>query len=277
MTLGTTTIRAVDVAVFGNLNNPSQNAIDLRDTTQVLVGTSTTAFGIVANAGSGVVNLAANAGTGDLWSIGNVNFAATSAKVNGTLRCHGTSNAVAGQITGTRLENQNIILGNTVITATFPVPPPVDQTTNGTITSGPAAFGNVTLNSGGTLHLTTPGIYTFESLFLNAGTTLQIDTTASGGAFFIYIRGGTNGFSFSAATTGFDPTKVRFVCFDARGATIQAGNTTTPFLGTVVAMAGPLNMQGSARQWRGAFFGQTVTPQPNALAIHHFPFVQWEA
>jgi hypothetical protein len=271
-----TTIHAVSVAVFGSLNTVGSNSIDLRTGVQVTEGSGST-FASIASSGTGTASYQTSVSTGDLWSIGNIAFP-SGATINGTLRVAVTpSPTPAGHVTGSTFAPTTITTSTTTITASFPVPPPADQVINSTLSTGPGAFGNITVNSGGTLSLTSPGIYTFESLTLNDASNLQINTT-SASAYFIYIRGGgtTSPFTFSAITNGFDPTKVRFVCFDSRGANLLAGSSTTPFLGTVVTPNGPLNLQGSTREWRGAFFGASVLIQPSSNIVRHFGFIGWE-
>ena len=260
------TIVASQVAIFGNAASPA-TPIDIRDGVPVLEGATGNAGGIVANAGSGGVNFAANADSGDVWSIGNVTLN-SGAVINGNLRTHGTvtPNPPLTQVTGTSSLGTTINLGLTVIRATFPPRPLQDfnQSTDLTLASG--SYGDVTLN-GGTLTLS-PGTYTFESLTLNSGTTFAPNTT---NPVFINVR---NALIFRGHIGTYNANNVRFAAFSSLGATLEQ-DAGSPLLGTVVAINGPLILQGS-RSCQGALFGQTSSVQPGAT-LRHIAFSAWES
>jgi hypothetical protein len=257
-------IAAPNVAVFGQADE--SDTIDLRQGVAIYEGASGTSGGIVANAGAGIVVMGPSASSGDVWSIGNVTLEARTI-VHGTLRTSGTADASASQITGQRFEQTPIQRGLTVVRATFPVPPPPDVAQNTSLTLAPGSYGNFIMN-GGTLTLQA-GTYTFESLLLNTGTGFQLHP-AHPGLVFVYVK---NFFVFRANTVSFDPAKLRFAVFGTRTTFIE-GNTSTPFLGTVVAMNSLVAVQ-SGRPCRGALFGLSIRIEPNA-SVRHVAFASWE-
>jgi hypothetical protein len=274
-------ILAPDVAVFADANTQAGNVVDIANAVNVFEGVSTTAFGVVANAGSGgTVILKSTSDTGNVWSMGPVTL--ESGVVGDLTTVHGSARGhvavtvpVNATVTpGPNLQNQNITLGRTDVTATFPQPPPADiffDDPTGTLTLPQGAYGNVTINQG-TLSLSTvPGTYTFESLTLESGTTFLCSNNTA--VVRVSIRGT---FIFRAAmNTATNPANLRFAVFGAGGATLMTGTTTSMFRGTVVAMNGALLVQDT-RTYRGAFFGRTVT-LGSGVTIQHIQFSAWEA
>lgn len=261
-------IGVTDVAVFGDTGT-STNPIALRNSVSVFKNATGTTPAVVANAGSGTVRNETPSTSGDLWSIGNVDLATPGAIIQGDLRTPGSVTPATGQVTGTSFTgptNGRINLGQTIVGITFPVPPP-DINTNQNQTLLPGGYGNVTMNAG---QLTlSPGTYTFESMILNTGSVFfAVDTS---GPVFVYIR---KGLTFRATTGAFNPANLRFVVFGTDGAVLEQ-TTTTPFLGTVVAMNGPTLLQGT-RACQGALFGQSVRVEAGSI-VHHVPFAFWES
>jgi hypothetical protein len=276
MTHLATTVTPSQVAIYGAATTGT--SIGLAPGVNVYEGITTTIWAPVANAGNGQIVLNATpiefAHTGDIWSIGNVDLPAPppTVVVHGDLRTSGTADDVAGQVSGAVFENASIVLGTTTITATFPTPPPADIThdSNTPLTLAPGAYGNVVLNLG-SLQLS-PGTYTFESLTMNTGSTLAANNAT--GAVRVNVR---NTMVFRAAMMAtVNTANLRFAVFGPGGATLGTGPiVSNVFRGTVVALNGPLIIEGGLRTYRGAFFGLTVQVFTDST-IQHIPFSAWE-
>jgi hypothetical protein len=212
------------VAVYGASATPP--SIVIGDNVSIFESLSTTAWAPLANAGNGHIVVNGGVETGDVWSIGNVNFPSGSAPVvHGDVRTSGTANESPEQVTGLVLEGATIDLGTTTITATFPSPAPADiiHSTDSTLALSPGAYGNVVANAG-TLALS-PGTYTFESLTMNAGSTL----TANNAAGFVRVNVRNQMVFRAAMPTAVNAGNLRFAVFGVGGATLGPGVTTTVF------------------------------------------------
>jgi hypothetical protein len=261
-------------ALYGaNAIGPS---VSIGSDVNVLEGPNTNVFAQVANVGNGQVVLNPAADTGNVWSIGDVDlFSGTTTQpttVHGDLRTSGVANIppVGAVVTGSVFQLATIGLGTTTITATFPTPAPADivHNTPSTLSLVPGAYGNVVVDLG-TLALS-PGTYTFESLTMNAGSQLIANNAAS----VVRVNVRTQMVFRASTTAATNPANLRFAVFGAGGASLGAGSTTTIFRGTVVALNGPLIIEGT-RTYRGAFFGLTVTVLTGAT-IQHQAFSAWE-
>ena len=295
----TATINPVDVALFGSSSfNPSV----LIEGNNIGEGTSTTAWAVVANSGTGQVVLQLGTDTGALWSRGDVMFPSGSSVpiVHGQLRTEGSANESPGQVTVTpTIEGTVIDKQLTTISATFPVLSGSNFTINsgtqtispgaitgifvngGTLTINPGSYGDLVVN-GGTVTLL-PGTYTFTNVTFNGGA--SAGTLQSNGVnaairvnvrFTLIFRGACT--ANTGGTNGYLTSNLRFAVFGSQ-ATIGArvNPDTNVFRATVVAMNGTLIVEDSQRTYRGAFFGQSVTVHSNAV-IQHFGFAaaNWE-
>ena len=271
-----TSIQAPVVGVFSDAPAASGTVIDLANEVNVNEGMVTTAWAIVANAGTGQVLLKNGSEVGDVWSVGPVALESgtgSTTTVHGSVRSGSTVTVPAGASVapGPTLQSQTILLGLTQITATFPSPPPPDinHNTNTTLSLSPGSYGNVTLNMG-TLSLS-PGTYTFESLTLNAGTSFLGNNASA--LLRVNIKGM---FIFRAAmTNATNPLNTRFAVFGTGDTLLEPGTTGSMFRGTVVAMNGTIRMQGP-RTYRGAYFGRVMVIGLGII-IQHQAFSAWEA
>lgn len=284
----TAQIFAPDVALFADFDSGA--ALLVEANVNVFEDVGSTVFGVVANAGSGSVELAAGADCGDTWSIGDV-VIDTGAIVHGSVRTSGNLTAPPpppDPVTGAEFTQDPIQLGLTTIEATFPPLPTTDlvhETGSVTITPGsfrhitvnggtatiqPGSYGNLVVN-GGTLILNV-GSYTFELATFNTGTTFSPDNST--GIIRVSVM---NTLIFRAATSNYPSPNLRFAVFGPGGATLGGAAAAPVFRGTVVAMNGPLILEGGApRTYRGAFFGRTVIVQAGAT-VQHTAFAGWEA
>jgi hypothetical protein len=263
-----------DVALYGAQQTDTSVLID--NDVDVFEGISTTVWAPVTNAGSGRVLLSPGVDTGDVWSVGFVDFPPPTGTapivVHGDLRTSGGADEAAGQVTGIVIDPAVLGMGTTTITASFPTPAPAPIVHNdsSTLTLTPGGYGDVVFNAG-TLSLTA-GTYSFESLTMNNGSTLAVNNAT--GVVRVNVR---TLMIFRAAMPATITTQnLRFAVFGAGGATLGGGaGTATVFRGTVVATNGPLAIEGGLRTYRGGFFGRSVVVF-NGATIQHFAFSDWE-
>jgi hypothetical protein len=284
-----TTITPSQIALFGDTDPDAlATAVDVRDNVNVQ-DSAGTGFGIVANGGAGVVNLAAGCDTGAVWSLGNV-VVAGGAVIHGALRTNGTASLPPSPpnpdpVTGSEFTGSGtgLTVQTTTINGNFPTLPATplfhnggtatispgtfgDITVNaGTLTINPGSYGNLTVNDTATVVLNGTGTYTFLSFTFSAGAALQVSGTIQ-----VHMR---NSMNFAATVNTVNPALYRFAVFTG-GVTLGPPNTTNTFRGTVVAMNGSVMINGT-RIYRGAFFGRTVTVQPGCT-IQQVAFGSWE-
>jgi hypothetical protein len=139
------------------------------------------------------------------------------------------------------------------------VPPPTNIGPDGDQSLSPGTYGNVSVYSRSTLHLTA-GTYSCESLAIEPQTTISCDCSA--GPILIYVHGECHVRGDFVEKNGKFP-RVMLAVFGANGISLER-----PFTGVVAAPQGTLNLatingQNGKTSFLGAFYGKNVTVQPD--------------
>jgi hypothetical protein len=256
----------------------AQGNLTLADRVVVKVK-ETAAFAPVVNAGSGNIgtNIGVNAQTGDMWSRAPVELRNNSI-VNGNLRGMANVQLDSGaSVTGINVSNGALLqipklslsppsFGSNLVDKTVP-----DGQGHNSLDLLPGSYGNVTINSGGTLTLHA-GTYTFTGWSVQSSSTIITKSSATT-AIVVHIRDGfTFRGKFVEQTQGLTRPNL-VVAVYGNNSQVPIGG---PFAGTLIALNSSVVLNALPTQnppvfHTGAFYARDIqVDTPNT--IKHYPF-----
>jgi hypothetical protein len=224
-------------------------------------------FAPSVNAGSVQTNIGADAQVGDVWSRAAVELR-DRCKATGNVRTRSTLKLDANaSVTGLVTQNGTLLQIPTLsLTVTFPGTNQGDKTVapGGTLTLAPGAFGNVTVNAGATLFLST-GTYFFNNLDIEPNA--KISCTSGSGQIVVNVKVGLIFRGSIVEKTGGRP-KFFLGVFGTSAVSLEG-----PFTGTFMALTAPLTLATltSPAVHTGAFYARDITVNPDNT-ITYFPF-----
>jgi DNA-binding protein YbaB len=224
-------------------------------------------FAPSVNAGSTQTNAGADAQVGDIWSRAAVELR-DRCKATGNVRTRSTLKLDANaSVTGLVTQNGALLQIPTLsLAVTFPGTNQGDKTVapGGTLTLAPGAFGNVTVNAGATLFLST-GTYFFNNLDIEPNA--KISCTSGSGQIVVNVKVGLIFRGSIVEKTGGRP-KFFLGVFGTSAVSLEG-----PFTGTFMALTAPLTLATltSPAVHTGAFYARDITVNPDNT-ITYFPF-----
>jgi DNA-binding protein YbaB len=224
-------------------------------------------FAPSVNAGSTQTNVGADAQVGDIWSRAAVELRDRS-KANGNVRTRLTLKLDANaSVTGLVTQNGTLLQIPTLsLAVTFPGTNQGDKTVapGGMLTLAPGAFGNVTVNAGATLFLST-GTYFFNNLDIEPNA--KISCTSGSGQIVVNVKVGLTFRGSIIEKTGGRP-KFFMGVFGTSAVSLEG-----PFTGTFMALTASLTLATltSPAVHTGAFYARDITVNPDNT-ITYFPF-----
>ena len=269
--------RLVDVTVGGVVTTLPDNAVKLtdlclyaRDTISFgdrskLLGTQAGSFAVMANAGNGLTTLGADAQVGNVWSRAPVTLRDRT-HVNGFIKSNqavtlGNADVVSGPI----VQQTFIQLPSFGFSVTFPTTNSGDVIVqpNTTRTLAPGSYGQLIVNAGATLFLST-GTYFFTSFDLESNS--KISCSSSGGQVVVYTPGNVIYRGNIIEKTGGRP---KFFLGAFTATTIPV---VGPFTGTLAAPNAQITLNTVAAPGHsGAFFGKAIQVDPDNT-VNWVPF-----
>ena len=224
-------------------------------------------FAPSVNAGSTQTNAGADAQVGDIWSRAAVELR-DRCVANGNVRTMSTLKLDANaSVTGLTTQNGAFLQIPTLsLAVTFPGTNQGDKTIapNGTFTLAPGAYGNVTVNAGATLFLST-GTYFFNNWDVEPNA--KISCSSGSGQIVVNVKVGLIYRGSIIEKTGGRP-KMFVGVFGTSAVSLEG-----PFTGTFMALTAPLTLATltSPAVHTGAFYAQSITVNPDNT-ITYFPF-----
>jgi hypothetical protein len=212
---------------------------------------------VIANLGTGTLQIGTDGHLGDIWSRGPVTVGDRTV-VNGKI--HGAVTVTKG--TGVTINAQDHTAFTTT-TATSSVTFPTQNAGGldlepGTIsTLGPGSYGAIAVKSNSTLHISS-GSYRFESLDLETSSNLALNTAA--GPITIYVRGTT--ILRGKITSPTDARDFTLVYLGSQPLAVEA-----PLNATVIAPLATVNIT-SVQPITGAFFAAAIEVYSGDTVTH---------
>jgi hypothetical protein len=250
-----TQVVTVRPGIFANLD------LELRDRSRTTLVTGTPAA--ISNRGGFLTQVGSDATSGDILSVARVALL-DRGHVVGSITTQGTlTRGNQSTVTQTIRTNTPVALPPfpTLAGVVFPPPVGMDRFVNPgpPTTLAPGSYRNVTVNTGGTLNLST-GDYFFLGLTLNSGGTVRVNDAA--GPVRVFIM---NSLAYRTSFVHQNGTLADvFVGYvGTQSSTIEA-----PYLGTFIAPNASIQMgTSSVHEIRGRFATRTLLIQPDTNLI----------